>query len=165
MRSPRLALTRLMNRAEHLKQHEDRAGKRERTGERIAALHGADEHAHRDRERRRQDPSQQEDRPPSGGEARVRLREDAEELPFLALGQSLEHDRILPQNRCVHRLAPCTTIWLRMQESPQRKNSEMRADFRPLRITNPLVESLKLDCLLWCCHSSVTAIRAGRTAR
>ena len=89
-----------MNRAEHLKQHEDRAGKRERTGERIAALHGADEHAHRDRERRRQDPSQQEGRPPSGGEARVRLRQDGEELPFLALGQWLEHDRILPQNRC-----------------------------------------------------------------
>ena len=89
---------RLMNRAEHLKQHEDRAGKRERTGERIAALHGADEHAHRDRERRRQNPSQQEGRPPSGGEARVRLRQDAEELPFLAPSQSLEHDRILPQN-------------------------------------------------------------------
>ncbi len=48
---------RLMNRAEHLKQHEDRAGKCEGTGERIAALHGAYEHAHRDGERRRQDPS------------------------------------------------------------------------------------------------------------
>ncbi len=93
---------RLMNRAEHLKQHEDRAGKRERTGERIAALHGADEHAHRDRERRRQDPSQQQGRPPGGGEARVRLRQDAEELPFLALGQSLEHDRILPQKPRAH---------------------------------------------------------------
>jgi len=32
---------RLMNRTEHLKQHEDRAGKREPTGERTAALHGA----------------------------------------------------------------------------------------------------------------------------
>ena len=61
---------RLMNRAEHLKQHEDRAGERERAGERIAALDGADEHAHRDRERRRQDASQQEADPPGGGESR-----------------------------------------------------------------------------------------------
>ena len=65
---------RLMNRAEHLKQHEDRAGKGERTGERSAAFDGADQHAHRDRERRRQDPSKREDRPPRGGEARGRLR-------------------------------------------------------------------------------------------
>ena len=60
---------RLMNRAEHLKQHEDRAGKRQRTGQRIAALHRADQHAHRDREHRRQDPSQQQGRPPGDGEA------------------------------------------------------------------------------------------------
>jgi hypothetical protein len=40
-----------MNRAEHLKQYKDRAGKREGTDEKIAPLHGADEHAHRDRER------------------------------------------------------------------------------------------------------------------
>ncbi len=72
-----------MNRTEHLKQHEDRAGKRERAGESIAALHDADEHAHRDGERRRQ---------------------DTEELPFLALSQSLEHDRIPPQNRRAHRV-------------------------------------------------------------
>ncbi len=78
---------RLMNRAEHLQQHEDRAGKGERTGKRMAALHGADQHAHRDRERRRQDPSQQQSRPPGGGETQVRLRQDGEELPFLALGQ------------------------------------------------------------------------------
>ena len=64
--------------------------------------HGADEHAHRDGEDRRQDPSQQKGRPPSGGEARVRFRQDAEELPFLTLGQSLKHDRILPQNRSAH---------------------------------------------------------------
>jgi len=94
---------RLMNRAEHLKQHEDRAGKRKRAGERIAALHGADEHAHRNRERRRQGPSQQEGYPPSGGEAKIRLWQNAEELPFLALGQRLQHDRILPQNASAHR--------------------------------------------------------------
>jgi hypothetical protein len=88
---------RLMNRAEDLKQHEDRAGKRERTDERITALHGANEHAHRDRERRRQDAPQQEGHPPGGGEPDGRLRQDGEELPFLALGQTLKHDRILPQ--------------------------------------------------------------------
>ena len=65
---------RLMNRAEHLKQHEDRAGKHERAGEEIAALHGIDKHAHRDRDRRRQDPSQQEDRPPRSGDAGVCFR-------------------------------------------------------------------------------------------
>jgi hypothetical protein len=64
----------LMNRAEHLQQHEDRAGKHERSAEGIAALYGADEYAHRDRERRRQYPSQQEGSPPSGSQARVRLR-------------------------------------------------------------------------------------------
>ena len=67
-------------------------------------MHGADEHAHRDRKRCGQDPSQQEGRPPGSGEAGVRLRQDAEELPFLALGQSLEHDRILPQNPGAYRL-------------------------------------------------------------
>jgi hypothetical protein len=70
----------------------------------VASLDGADEHAHRNREHCWQDPSQQEHRPPSGGEAGVRLWEDAEELPFLALGQWLEHDRILPQNLCAHGL-------------------------------------------------------------
>ena len=87
----------LMNRAEHLKEHEDRAGKRERTDERIAVLHGTDQHAHRDGKCRRQDSSEQEGRPPGGGQAGVSLRQDTEELPFLALGQELEHDCILPQ--------------------------------------------------------------------
>src|SRR4029077_16067853 len=67
---------------------EDRARQRERTRETIPALHGADEHAHRDRERRRQDASQQEHHPPGGGEPRGRARQDGEELPFLALAQA-----------------------------------------------------------------------------
>jgi hypothetical protein len=87
-----------MNGAEHLKQHEDRAGKGQRTRQGIAALHSRDQHAHRDRERRRQNPSQQEGDPPSGGEARRRLRQDAEENPFLALSQTPEHGGILPQH-------------------------------------------------------------------
>ncbi len=94
---------RLMNRAEYLKQHEDHANKRKRAGERFAALHGAHEHTHRDRERRRQNPSQEEGCPPSGGQATGRLRKNGEELPFFALGQSLKHHRILPQNRRGHR--------------------------------------------------------------
>lgn len=49
---------RLMNRAEHLKQDEDRAGERERNGERPDVLDGADQHAHRDGEGGRGDPSQ-----------------------------------------------------------------------------------------------------------
>jgi hypothetical protein len=47
-----------MNRAEHLKQHEDRAGKGEWTRKRVAALHRADEHAHRDSECGWKEPSQ-----------------------------------------------------------------------------------------------------------
>ena len=86
---------RLMNRAEHLQQHEDRAGECERTGQRIAVLHRAHQHAHRDGECRRQYPSKNKDRPPSGRQAGVRLRQDGEELPFLALGQWLEHHSIL----------------------------------------------------------------------
>ena len=89
----------LMNRAKHLKQHEDHTGKCQGNGERMAALHGGDEHAHRYRECRRKNPSQQESRPPSGGQNRVRLRQDREELPLLAICQSLEHDGILPQNQ------------------------------------------------------------------
>src|ERR1700730_12299718 len=69
----------LMNRAEHLKQHVGHTGKGERSGERMAALHGGDEHSHSDREGGREDPSEKEDRPPSGGEKRIRLRQDSEE--------------------------------------------------------------------------------------
>jgi hypothetical protein len=89
---------RLMDRAQHLKQHEHSAGKPERAGEHVAALHGADEHAHRDRERRRQEAPEEEDDPPGGGETGGRLRQDGEELPFFAVGQAGEHDRILPEN-------------------------------------------------------------------
>src|SRR5882672_12056624 len=87
-----------MNRAEHLKQHEDRASKRERTGEATAALHGGDD-AHRDRELSAGEPPTEWRRgrgPPSPG--------TAEELPFLALGEGLERDRVLPQKRRAHGL-------------------------------------------------------------
>ena len=40
------------------------------------------------------------------GKARIRLRQDGEELPFLAIGQSLGHNRILPQNCSAGALPP-----------------------------------------------------------
>ncbi len=76
-----------MNRAEHLKAHDDRADKRERTGESIAALHGSDEHAYGDRERSREGflsargPSTRRQR----GQSLPSV--DGEELPLLAPGQ------------------------------------------------------------------------------
>ncbi len=89
---------RQMKRGEHLQEHEDRADKRERTNQAIAALDRADQHPHGDRKRRGQHPSQYEGHPPCGGESRIRLRQDAEELPLLTRGESFEHKRILPQN-------------------------------------------------------------------
>ena len=50
---------RLVQRRQDLEQHEHRADQRQRRGERIAALHGADQHAHGDREQRRQQSAQQ----------------------------------------------------------------------------------------------------------
>ncbi len=60
---------RLVDGAEHLQQDEDDADKRQRAGERVPALHGADQHAHGDRKRSRQDAAQQQHRPPAGGQA------------------------------------------------------------------------------------------------
>jgi hypothetical protein len=83
--------------AEHLEQYEDRSGKCKRTGEKIATLYRTDQHAHCNRKGRRQYASQQQDNPPSCSEARVGLRQDTEEFPFLALGQSL----VEPSGRAV----------------------------------------------------------------
>ena len=73
-----------MDGAEHLQQHKDAAGECQRFGERMAALHSADQHAHGDRERRRQDAAQQQHRPPGRSQTGVRFGQDGEELPFLA---------------------------------------------------------------------------------
>ena len=70
MRSPRLALDRLVDRREHLEQDEHDADEGERAGEAVAALHGADEHAHRDGEHRGQHAAQHEHDPPGDGEER-----------------------------------------------------------------------------------------------
>src|SRR4029077_10580444 len=77
---------RLVNRTEHLEQHEDRAGKREWPDERMAVLHSTDQDAHRDGKCRRKDSSERESRPPGRSQAAVSLRQDTEELPFLARG-------------------------------------------------------------------------------
>ena len=75
---------RLVNGAQHLQQHKDRAGKGQRSGERMAVLHRADQHAHGNGEGRRQDAAQQQHRPPGRSQPRRRLGQDGEELPFLA---------------------------------------------------------------------------------
>ena len=69
-----------MNRRQHLQQDEDDADEGERAGEAVAALHRADEHAHRDGEDRRQHAAQHEHDPPGDREAAVGLRQDGEEL-------------------------------------------------------------------------------------
>ena len=88
----------LMNGAEHLQEHKDRARKGERSGQRMAMLHRAHQHAHGNRERRRQDAAQQQHRPPGRGQTRIRLGQHGEELPFLARRQRLQHDRILRED-------------------------------------------------------------------
>jgi hypothetical protein len=62
--------------AEHLEQDKDRAGEGQRSGERVAALHGGDEHAHGDREGCRQDAAQQQHGPPARSQSRCRLGQD-----------------------------------------------------------------------------------------
>ncbi len=90
---------RLMNGAQHLQQYENGAGQGERAGQRTSLLHSANQHTHGNREQSRQHSAQQESRPPARCENRVRLRQDAEELPFVALGYNCEHQSILPQIR------------------------------------------------------------------
>ena len=80
---------RLVDRSQALQQDEDRAGKGEGPGQRRPALHGADEHAHRDAERGRQHPARDQHGPPSDREPSIRLREHAEKLPFLPIAQPL----------------------------------------------------------------------------
>ena len=91
VRSPRLALTAWWIGVEHLQQNEDDAGERERARQRIAALHGCDEHAHGDGEHRRQRAAQDEHDPPGDRETAIGLRKDAEELPLVPRAQALNH--------------------------------------------------------------------------
>src|SRR5438874_3575539 len=83
----------LMHRAEDLEQDEYGARKRERTREAAAPLNGADEDAHRDAKDRREDASQHERDPPDPRQRTIGPRQDAEERPFLAAPQALDHER------------------------------------------------------------------------
>ena len=85
---------RLMDRRQHLEQDEDRADQRERTGEPVAALHRADERAHRDGEDGGQHAAQHEHAPPGQRPAAVGLRQDREELPFVAFAQTVHLDLV-----------------------------------------------------------------------
>ena len=80
---------RLVDRRQHLQQDEDDADKGEGPGRGVAALHGADEHAHRDAERRRQHAARDEHDPPRDREPSIGLRQHGEELPLLPVAQPL----------------------------------------------------------------------------
>ena len=82
-----------MQGGEQLQQHEDDPGKSKGARQSGAALDRADETAHRDGEQRRQEPAAKGHQPPQQGQAPVRLRQDGEELPFVAVAQSGEHGR------------------------------------------------------------------------
>src|SRR5262249_52953563 len=60
---------RLMNRAEYLKEDKNCANKRERTRERIAALHGADKNPHRKGKCRGRCTGEKKSKPPREGNA------------------------------------------------------------------------------------------------
>jgi hypothetical protein len=82
---------RLLDRAEHLEQHEDGARGRERRAQ-ARAVHGRrDQHARREREERRQQAAQRERRPPRERERGGRPRQRREQLPFLSLAQPAQH--------------------------------------------------------------------------
>jgi hypothetical protein len=68
---------------------------RERTGEAAAALHRADEHAHRDGKDRGKHAAQDEEHPPGDGERTVRLRQDREERPLVPGAQALHGKRMV----------------------------------------------------------------------
>ena len=88
---------RLMNRTEYLKEDENCTDKGERTREGMAVLHCTDENTHGNGESRRQRAPEQQGKPPREGKAWGCFRQDAEEFPLLAFGQTLPHSRILPQ--------------------------------------------------------------------
>ena len=81
---------RLVDRSQHLEQHENDAAERDRAREAVTPLHRADERAHGDRKRRGQRTSQHEDDPPDNREGAVGLRQHAEKLPLVTLTQATE---------------------------------------------------------------------------
>ena len=84
---------RLVERREHLEQHEDDGGERQGDGEIGATLDRADQHAHGDAERGRQHAPQHQHRPPDGGQRGIGLRQHADDLPLVAGEQALRDGR------------------------------------------------------------------------
>ena len=80
-----------MDRGQGLQRDEDGRHERERQRQRLAALHGADEHSGGEGHERREHAAQREDRPPGGGERTIRLRQHGEELPLVARAEALDH--------------------------------------------------------------------------
>ncbi len=72
----------MMERRRYLKQNEHCADGDKRRGERIAALHGTDQRAHRDREQSGQQSAQTERSPPGNRERAIGFQQNAEELPL-----------------------------------------------------------------------------------
>ncbi len=81
-----------VQRPEHLQQQEYDAREHERPRERIAALHGGDEHAHGDRECGGQRAAQQQDEPPRDGQRAAGPRENGKELPLVSRAEA-GHER------------------------------------------------------------------------
>ena len=86
---------RLVDWVEHLEQKENGANQRERAGQTACALDRGNEDAHGNGEHRGQQAPQDERDPPRHGEAGVSLRQNAKELPFVALTQTPKHPSFL----------------------------------------------------------------------
>jgi hypothetical protein len=82
---------RRLDRRQHLQQHEGDSDKAERAGQRLAALHGIDEAAHRHGKERRQQPVQPHHHPPGQRQAAVGPEQRREEQPLLPLPQPPQH--------------------------------------------------------------------------
>ena len=134
MRSPRLALTAWWIGLSTWSSTKTAPANASGPAQRMALLHGADEHAHGNRKRRRQHPAQQQDGPPGRSETRVRLGQDGEELPFLAGSHAFEHDRILSQSRGVYNLASFAARRARIVRNPNRPNPGPKPRFADSRV-------------------------------
>ena len=119
---------RVMERRQYLKQHEHRPGQGQRQDERIAALDRANQHAHGDCEQRRQKSAKQQRQPPCDGERKIGLRQNAQEFPFLARPQLLDHER--PLLRGLLALASRASRRCKSTESSMARASRVNASAR-----------------------------------
>jgi hypothetical protein len=89
-----------LHRRQHLEEDEDDASDGKRRRERVPALHRGDEHAHRDREQRRQRPVQHHHGPPRRRQPPVGMGQRGKQHPLLALAEPFEP---VGRGRCRHR--------------------------------------------------------------